>query len=208
MKGAPPLPENRVVEIVFEITGTQKLSSTDLASFARFVNYIAQDLLVEESQVLLDILALAQRESVDFLAYLSNLAKRIPAPLTLSAVERGSWHFVMQFDSVEIVRFVQQSIQPVVANILMVPELRDRIMLYLAERAFGDVSRRIREYVARKRKVGNVRAVDVTDEPPTSPTQPRTRVRFEPSGVVEAEGFSGADVRRMMTDFWRTRNQP
>jgi len=201
------MPENRILQIEFAITSDQKLSSTDLASFSRFINDIARDILIEESGVLLDILELDQRTSLDFLSHLSDLAKRIPAPLTLSAVRPGSWHFVMQFDSVDIVRFVNHAIQPIIGNILTMPDLRDRIAAYLMEHAFGNVLHRIRESVARKRKVGNVRAVDVGEEPPSPGAQTRTWVRFEPSGVVEAGGFSEEEVRRMMREFWN-RNPP
>lgn len=195
-------PEDRVAEIAFDLTEDTDLSSTDLLSLLRLIDYMAHELLVEESQILLETLEIEEARSVDTLSRMNDVARTVPAPLTISRIERGSWQVVTHLDATSIVRFLQHTLPQIFATIWQSPDMQNRVAEFLAERAFSGLRRRIRQIFGRKGRAGTVKAESVEEETST-PERPAIRVVLRRTEVLEVSADDEAAIARIMRDYRR-----
>jgi hypothetical protein len=204
-RGKTSVPESRTAEIVFELTSDTP-SATDLLSTFKLIDYAARSILTEESQTLLETLGLSDGFALGPLTRLSKFAKTRPVPLTVSRVERGSWHIVTQINAESIVLFVQQTMAPLFMSIWQDPNVRQKIAEFLVVRAFGELEHRIRRMLVRKQKMGNVAASSVSAETSTQNTS-KIKVRLEVRETLEVEGDDMKQIREILREF-RNPNNP
>jgi len=176
--------ESRAARLLFSLKTKEKTSTSDLLGLVQCVDEFTRALVEGEALDLLTELELPQTLRLETLRRLSQGARPTPTPGELVRVERGSWNVEVLLPTAALVFILKQYIHPTVQQAWNESRLRERLVEFMREKAFGGARRKLEEKAIQAPRHGTVEVVAVEERASPSQSETVLEVRLEQRNIM------------------------
>jgi len=191
---------SRALEIRFRLTGSDKVSPEDFISLFRCAEAFSRSVTEAEALSLLDHLDAPSEARLDSLRRLHAFGRKLPLPVEVARVERGSWSVDVAIYGAALLFVLKEYLHPVVKEAWDESDIRARVKSFLQDKVFRRARQTAEQKAVRNPEYGRLRVTNVSPLESTEPDRIRVEVTLERGEIT----YGRASDDELVEEFIRT----
>jgi hypothetical protein len=188
--------ETRSLLLRFYIESDDELASSEFLSLFECVDTMGRAVAEFETARFLETLELPYDYRRDLQQSVVNVGRRLPTPMEIKSVERGSWSVTAVLTGPALLWVAQKFIVSPLLEAWSESRAREKVEEFFRDRVFGGARRVVENRAAQGPTFGNLRIVQV-EQIKSSPDQPTLVIRLKRSEIVEVQ----TSDKQLIEDF-------
>jgi len=169
------------------VVESQDLSSSDFISLFEYIDDIGRGIVERERQNLLEELGFPSELRLQVLTQTRKLAQRLPAPIQVVDISKGSWAVDLMVPAFGILGALtlKSTVFPALTEAFNQSQMRDRMIRFFRDSVFGGARKEAESILSESPSRGQlrVRSVSGTDGPQSG--NPEIEVRIEVTKIYK-----------------------
>jgi hypothetical protein len=193
--------ELRSLRLTFVLDSADAIFSSEFISFFQCVDGFSRAIAEDEARTLLEHMNVTAAVRLDVLQRLHRQWRRMPAPVEVTSVERGSWVVDAVLQSAGLLFILKEFVAPTLKVAWDDSRLRDLVVSFLRERVFLGAKRKAEEKAIEQPTFGNLRVTDVRERTPSGSPEPSLEIRLTRSTIVEVRSTDNELIEEFLKRF-------